>query len=243
MPPGCRPRTCALDALECPYPDCMTMFVRRGNLKRHLRISHQGQRPPPASHRQSHPPRPGLYSPHRRCPTDNPEPDGNILAPALDKIPEDTYSEDDGIYRRVPHPHSPAQESSTEVADPGETLTNEKNPEIEVHSTTGRNFGDDPAYNEFRDLVNNPWQTFYCAEDFTQAIRFVEAHYPKSQIDRQLNEGGCKIPEHFSYSSRWTMYNQIYVMDNHLRKWREASISPPNGRRFWKFRDPVECAR
>ena len=214
MPPARRPRASALDALECPYPDCMTMFVWRGNLKRHLRISHQGQPPPPANHRQSHPPRRRLYSPHRQSPTETPEPDGSIPAPALDEIPEETDSEDDGLYRRVPQPHSPAQESDTEEADPGETPMDEENPEIEVHPTAGRTFGDDPDYNEFRDLINNPWQPFYCAEDFKQAIRFVEAHYPKSQIDRHFNEGGCKIPEHFSYTSGWTMYNQIYAMDN-----------------------------
>jgi len=39
------------------------------------------------------------------------------------------------------------------------------------------------------------------------------------------------------------MYNQIYRMDNQLPKWREASISMPNGRRFFYFRDPVECAQ
>jgi len=39
------------------------------------------------------------------------------------------------------------------------------------------------------------------------------------------------------------MYNQTYAMDNQLPKWREASISTPNGRRFFYFRDPVECAR
>ena len=119
----------------------------------------------------------------------------------------------------------------------------EENPEIEVHSTAGRTFGDDPDYNEFRDLISTRWQPFYFADDFQQAIRFVKAHYPKSQIDRHFNEVGCKIPEHFSYTSRWTMYNQIYRMDNQVPKWREASISMPNGRRFFYFRDPVESAR
>jgi len=61
----------------------------------------------------------------------------------------------------------------------------------------GMRFGDDPDYNEFRDLINTPWQPFYCTEDSKQAIRFVKAYYPKSQIDRHFNEGGCKIPEHF----------------------------------------------
>jgi hypothetical protein len=107
----------------------------------------------------------------------------------------------------------------------------------------GRTFGDDSDHNEFRDLLNNLWQPFYCAEEFKQAIRFVEAHYPKSQNNRHFNEGGCKIPEHFSYTSGWTMYNQIYAMDNQLPKWREASISTPNGRRIFYFRDPVESAQ
>ena len=76
-----------------------------------------------------------------------------------------------------------------------------ENPGIKGHPIAGRTFGDDPDYNEFRDLINNLWQLFYCAEDFKQAIRSVEAHFPKSQIDHHFNEGGCKIPEHFSYTS------------------------------------------
>ena len=40
-----------------------------------------------------------------------------------------------------------------------------------------------------------------------------------------------------------TMYNQIYRMNNQLPKWREASISTPNGQMFFYFRDPVECSR
>jgi len=119
MTPARRPRTSALDALECPYPDYLSMIVRRGNLKRHLGISHQGQPPPPASHRQSHPPRRRQYSPHRQSPTETPEPDGSIPAPALDKIPAETDSEDDGLYRRVPEPHSPAQESIRRRLTPG----------------------------------------------------------------------------------------------------------------------------
>jgi len=86
-------------------------------------------------------------------------------------------------------------------ADLGETLMDKENPEIKIHSKVGRTFGDNPDYNEFRDLINNPWQHFYCAEDFKQAISFVEAHYPKSQIDHHFNEGGCKIPGHLSYTS------------------------------------------
>jgi len=118
----------------------------------------------------------------------------------------------------------------------------EENPEIPVHPTAGRTFGDDPNYTEFRKLIKYPWQLFCCADDFKQAIRFVKAHYPRSQIDRHFNEGGCKIPEHFSYTSGWTMYNRIYRMDNQLPKWREASISTPNSQRFFYFRDPEECA-
>jgi hypothetical protein len=119
MPPARRPQTSALDVLEYPYPHCMTMFVRRGNLKCHLRISHQGQPPQPASHRQSHPLRRRLYSPHRQSCTETPEPNGSIPAPALDEIPEETDSEDDGLYRRVPQPHSPAVRGSPLYSDNG----------------------------------------------------------------------------------------------------------------------------
>jgi len=119
----------------------------------------------------------------------------------------------------------------------------EENRQMKVHPMAGKTFSDDPNYNEFRDLIHNPCQHFHSANDFKQAIRFVEAHYPKSQIDRHLNEGRCNIPEHFSYSSGWTIYNQIYMIDNPLPKWREASISMPNRCRFFYFYDPVECAR
>jgi len=243
MPPAHRPQTSALDAGECPYPDCMQMVVRWGYLKRHLRISYQGQLPPLASHRRSHPPRRRLYSPHGHSPTDTLEPDCCIPALPLDKIPEASNSKDDGLYRRVPLPYPPAAVSNTEEADTEESPMDEENPEIEVHPMARSTFGDDPDYNEFRDLINNPWQQFYCAKDFKQAIRFVKAHYPKSQIDCHFKEGGCNIPEHFSYTSGWTMYNQIYRMDNHLPKRRDASISTRNGRRFFYFRDPVECAQ
>jgi hypothetical protein len=156
--------------------------------------------------------------PHRQSLTETPESDGSIPAPARDQIPEKTDSEDDGLYRHFPKPQSPAQESDMEEADPGESPMDKEHLDIEVNPMAGRTFCDDPDYNDFRDIINNPWQPFYCPEDFKQAIRFVEAHYPKSHIDRHFNEGGCKIPEYFSYTSGWTMYNQIYTMDNQLPK-------------------------
>jgi len=77
----------------------------------------------------------------------------------------------------------------------------EENWEIQVYPTVGRTSSDVPDYDEFRDPINNPWQPFRRAKDFKQAIKFVEAHYHKSQIDRHLNAGGCKIPEHVSYTT------------------------------------------
>jgi len=173
------------------------MFARQGNLKRHLPISHQGQPPPPSSHRLSHPLHRRLYSLHWQSPTETPKPDGSIPAPALDEIPEDTDSKDGGLYRHVPQPHTLAQEFDTEEADTGGTPMDKENPEIEVHPTAGRTCGDDPDYNEFRDLINNLWQPFHCAEDFKQAIRFLEAHYPKSQIDRRLMKAVARFPRTF----------------------------------------------
>lgn len=111
----------------------------------------------------------------------------------------------------------------------------EEPPEFEVDPTAERTFGDDPEYNEFRGLINNLWHPFHCAEVFKQAIKFVEAHYPKSHIVRHCIEGECNIPDHFSYTSGWTMYNQIYGMDSQLPKWREGSIFTPHGRRFSYF--------
>jgi hypothetical protein len=115
----------------------------------------------------------------------------------------------------------------------GETQIDVANPQIDIHHTAGRAFGDDSNYNEFRDLIRNPWQPLNCARDFKQAMRFVKVQYPKSQIDHHFNYGEFKIADRFSYTFGWTMYNQIYVMDNHLPKWREGSISTPSGERFF----------
>ena len=51
----------------------------------------------------------------------------------------------------------------------------EQNPEIEVQPMARRTFSDDRGYNEFRDLIINPWRPLDRAEDFKQAIRFAEA--------------------------------------------------------------------
>jgi hypothetical protein len=154
-----------------------------------------------ASQHHSHPPRRRLFSPHRQSPTATPEPYGTIPDPALNKNPEETYSEDNGLHRSILQPHTPAQESDTEEADPGETAMDEENLETKVHRTVVRTLGDDPDYIKFRHLINTSWQPFYSATDCKQAIRFVEAYYPKSQIDPHFNRGGCRISEHFSYTA------------------------------------------
>jgi len=242
MPPACRPWTSALDTLECPYPDCMRIFAQQGNFKRHLRMNDQRLWPPLASHQHSHPPRRRLNSPHRRSPTKTPEPNGSIPTPALDKILEESNSKDVGLCWHIPHPQSVAEEADTEGADLRETPMDEENPEIKVYSTPRRTFCDNSYYTEFWHLINNPWLPSYYTEDFKLAIRFVEAHFPKPQIDYHFNEGWCKIPEYFSYTSGWTMYNQIYAFDNQLRRWRETVISTPHGQSVFYFRDPVEYA-
>jgi hypothetical protein len=45
-----------------------------------------------------------------------------------------------------------------------------------------------------------------------------------------------------SYTSCWTMYNQVYMMNNKVPRWREASSSTPHGQRIFYFRDLVDCA-
>jgi len=111
------------------------------------------------------------------------------VAPAPDETPEETNSAYNGLNLRVPQPRSPALDSATGEADTVEALIAETNPEIKVYPTAEMTFGDDPDYNEFRDLINNPWQLFNCTEDFKQAFRFIEAHSHKSQIHRHLNNG------------------------------------------------------
>jgi len=79
-------------------------------------------------------------------------------------------------------------------ADLRETLMNKENLESEVYPTARRIFSDDSDYNEFQDLNNtlsrpSPWAAY-----FKQAIRFLNVHNPKSQIDLHLNEDGWKIP-------------------------------------------------
>jgi len=225
MPPGWRPPISVWEALKCLYPDSVRMFICRGNLKCLLRVSHLGQPLPPASHQQSHSPRRWLYSPHQQCPAEIPEPKGSIPGPALNQVPQETHSADDGLYRHVPQPQTPAQASEKEEADPGETLINGKNPKIDIHHTAGRTFSDDSNFCEFRDLINNRWQPFYCSDNFKQTIRCVEAHLPNAQIGHHFNEGRCKVPKHFCYTSERTMYNQIIMVDNQRPKWWEASIS------------------
>jgi len=122
-----------------------------------------------------------------------------------------------------------------EEANPWVNPMDKENPEIEVHSTAVRTLGDHFDYNESRDLIYNPWQPYCFPKDLKQAIRFIETHYRKSQMDRHFNCEGCKIPEHFSYSIGRTMYNQIQVMDTQLPKWREASISTPSSQQFFYF--------
>jgi len=241
MPPAHRPWISALDALECPYPDCIWMFVRWWNLQRYLGISHQGQPPPPTSHQQNQPPYRRLYSTHRQSPTATPEPNSGILVPSLDAFPVDTDSGDDSHNRPIPQPHCLAQSSNSEDAEHRVTPMDKENPEIKVPPTAGRTFGDDSYYIEFWNHINILWQLLNCAGDFKQAIRFVKAHYPTSQIDHDYNEDGCKIPEHFSYTSGWMIYNEINTMHNLLPKLREATISTPNDRRFFYFRYPAEC--
>lgn len=147
----------------------------------------------------------------------------------------ETDSENDGPYRRVPRPQCPTQQSNTEESYPGETPMDVETPDTDVHPTAGRTISNDPNYNEFQDLINNLWQPWYCAEDFTQAIRFVDAHYLKSRMDRLMNEGRCKDPNHYSYTCGWMMNNHISRMDNQLPPWRAAFISTPNSRRFSYF--------
>jgi len=126
---------------------------------------------------------------------------------------EETDSQHDGLYGGIRQPNTPPQESDTEAAVTRETPIDEGNPEPEVRPTAGRAFGDNPDYNESRDIFNTLWQPIYCAEDFKQAIRFVKVHYPKSHIDHHFNEGGCNIPEQFPSTTEWTTNNQIDVID------------------------------
>jgi len=90
MPQARRPRTSALDALDCPSPECIMRLVWQGKHKCHLQINHQGLPLPRASHQQSHLPRHQLYSTHQQSPTESPEPDSSIPAPADDQIPEES---------------------------------------------------------------------------------------------------------------------------------------------------------
>jgi len=114
---------------------------------------------------------------------------------------------------------------------------------MEVYLTAMRVFVDDSDLNKFWDLINILWQPIYCVKDLKLAIRFIKTHYPKSPIDRHFSVGGCKIPAHFSYASRWTLYIQIYAMHNQLPTLGEASISTPHGQRFFYVWDLVEFAQ
>lgn len=117
-----------------------------------------------------------------------------------------------------------------------------EDPGMVVHHRSGTTVLDDPDDKAFQDFINNHRQHLDCAEDFKQSISFIQAHYPKFQIDCHLKEGGRKIPEHCSYTYTRTMFNEIYAMVKQLPKWKQASICTRNGGRFLYFRDLVNCA-
>jgi len=174
------------------------MVVRWGNLTCHLRISYQGQLPPPTNHRQSHLPRRGQFSPHPQSLKDTPEPDGSITAPTLDEIPEEIDSENNDLYRRFPKPHTLAQDSDSEEADPEETPMHEENLEIMVYHTARRTFSDDPDYNEFRDPINKSMATHLLSQRLQIGHQIHRSRLSRSQIDCHFNDRGCKVSEHLS---------------------------------------------
>ena len=75
------------------------------------------------------------------------------MAPAVDEFSVETDSEDDALYRPVPQPQSPAQESDTVDAVPRETLMDKEHPEVVVYPTAGMTTDDDPGVAEFPDQV------------------------------------------------------------------------------------------
>jgi len=121
-----------------------------------------------------------------------------------------------GLHLHIGQPHSPAQKSGMEKVDIGESPIEEDNQDIEVQPTAGQSFAEYPNYNELQHLINNQWQLFCCSEDVKQPIVFGETYYPKSPIDHYFNFSRYKIPEQFSYTSRWTRYSPIYAMDKQL---------------------------
>jgi len=155
MPAAHCPQTSDLDALQCPYSDCLIMNILHGNLKCLLWISHQGQPAPQGFHWQGHPSCQWHYLPYWESPTEPPEPDGSITDSALGNSPKDTDYKHGGLSRQVPQPHSPAPESDGEEAVPRQTPTDKYHPAIEVHPMVGRKFSDNPFYNEFGDLIHN----------------------------------------------------------------------------------------
>jgi len=78
-------------------------------------------------------------------------------------MPQETHVDDDGLYRLVAQPYSPAQESDSEEADHGETPRDQEILDIEKSPTSGRTCVDNPDYYEFQDLINHPWQPWYGA--------------------------------------------------------------------------------
>jgi hypothetical protein len=235
MPPASRPWTSALDALKCPSPDCIITLVWQGKYKCHLQINNQGPLLPRASHQHSHPPGHQLHPLHQQRLTESPDLDNSILAPAEDQIPEESISDDDSLYKHILEPDSSPQESNLEEADCRETPIDKENPEIEVYLMAGRGCVDDPDFNGFGNLINILLQPIYCTTEIKLAIRFIKTHYPNSQIVCHFSVGECEIPEHVSYTSRWTIYFQILTMDNQLPTLGEACISTQHGQRFVKL--------
>jgi hypothetical protein len=111
------------------------------------------------------------------------------------------------------------------------------------HETAGRAYGDVPNYDS-TELHANPWAPFKSADDFQQADRFVQAATPKTHINSHFNEGGCKNPQDYSYSSGKTLWDQIDRMEERLPGWKLRRIgNNEDGFRSLYYRPLLECAK
>jgi len=104
-------------------------------------------------------------------------------------------------------------------ADPADTHINEEYPNSNITPHSGRTLGDHSDNNKYWNLISIQLEPTNWPDILKQTIRFIEAYYPKWQIDWHFDNGVYKTSEHISSTFQWTKYNQTNTMDLLLLTW------------------------
>ncbi|KAF8535950.1 hypothetical protein BDD12DRAFT_891369 [Trichophaea hybrida] len=201
-------------------------YANSGYLERHIVKCHGHEHPPPRHYRwpnrrRSKPRPPEIWRPNifdDDPPTEHSSNDSDESEEETEdkEVEEDGGEENSTIY--VPRPLSPMGD----IDDDEENTTT-------YHPTAGRVHGDVENYEHWHGLKQDPWRPFITPEEFLQARRFVESHTSKNHIRRHFNEGGCKNPEQFSYTSGQTLFKNLSEMEERLPRWQGKISETPMG--------------